>query len=265
MKRVLAGVGTAAAAAMVMLGCSQTESDTTAQPAFHPPALTDAGQAQTSDALAPTGQPTTPSSSMTPVPPPLVTPDRLRTLLLPPDVAGPIVGSPLGFAKRFDQPAPPLDLGEHAQCAVLFGPGMTAYGTEWTAYKGTQQKNREDDADTVVGQGIGSYPSPQAARTAFTAAFAPALTDCDNVTVHNPRDTDPKVSWQFHVTTVNDERAQWNRVQLVDGKPVDWSCAYQASLKSNVWLYTSVCRRGEGGASAATQLAEQLMLWFPTA
>ncbi|RRR45240.1 sensor domain-containing protein [Mycolicibacter terrae] len=263
MKRVFAGMGAAALSAMALLGCSHNgdPADEPAQ-AVRLPAPGETTKAQTSEAVAPTGEPAA-RSSMTPVPPPLVLPDRLRTLLLPPDVSGPIVGSPLGFEKRYDQPAPPVDLGEHAECAVLLGPAMPAFGFEWTAYKGAQQKDREDNADTVVGQGVASYPDPDKARAAFAAAFPAELRKCDGVAVHNPRDTAANLSWQFHVTTVEGTRAQWSRVQLVDGKPVDWSCAYEADVKSNVLLYTSLCRRDGGGAEEAARLAERLMVWIP--
>ncbi len=109
MKRVLAGVGVAGLAAMAMLGCSHGgDQDGEAGQAVKLPSPGDTTKAQTSEALAPTGEPAG-RSSMSPVPPPLVLPDRLRTLLVPPDVSGPIVGSPLGFEKRFDQPAPPVE------------------------------------------------------------------------------------------------------------------------------------------------------------
>ena len=263
MRRVLAGVGVAGLAAMAMLGCSHGgDQDGGAGQAVKLPSPGDSTKAQTSEALAPTGEPAG-RSSMSPVPPPLVLPDRLRTLLVPPDVSGPIVGSPLGFEKRFDQPAPPVTPDEHAECAVLLGPAMPAFGFEWTAYKGAQQKDREENADIVVGQGAGSYPDADKARAAFAAAFPAELRTCDGVAVHNPRDTDANVTWQFHVATVDGTRAQWSRVQLADGKPLDWSCAYEADVKSNVLLYTSLCRRGAGGAEAAAKLAERLMVWIP--
>lgn len=262
MKRVLAGAGVAGLAAMVLLGCSHGDEQAGDAQAVRPPAAGDTTKAQTSEAVAPTGAPAG-RSSMTPVPPPLVLPDRLRTLLVPSDVSGPIVGSPLGFEKRFDQPAPPVALDENSECAVLLGPAMPAFGFEWTAYKGAQQKDREDNADTVVGQGVGSYPDGEKARAAFGAAFPAELRKCDGVAVHNPRDTDANVTWQFHVTATDATRAQWSRVQLADGKPLDWSCAYEADVKSNVLLYTSVCRRGSGGAEAAAKLAERLMVWIP--
>ncbi|MEB3034356.1 sensor domain-containing protein [[Mycobacterium] nativiensis] len=262
MKRVLAGMGVAGLAAMAMLGCSHSGDTAGDAGAVRVPPPGDTTKAQTSEAVAPAGEPAT-YSSITPVPPPLVLPDRLRTLLLPPDVSGPIVGSPLGFEKRFDQPAPPVNPGEHSECAVLLGPAMPAFGFDWTAYKGAQQKDREENADTVVGQGVGSYPDTDKAHAAFGAAFPSELRKCDGVAVHNPRDADANVTWQFHVTTVDGARVQWSRVQLIDGKPVDWSCAYESDVKSNVLLYTSVCRRGAGGAEAAAKLAERLMLWIP--
>lgn len=262
MRRISAGVGVAGLVAMALLGCSHGDDDAGQAQAVRVPAPGDTTKAQTSEAVAPTGA-AAGQTSMRPVPPPLVMPDRLRTLLLPPDVSGPIVGSPLGFDKRFDQPAPPVELGEHSDCAVLLGPAMPAFGFEWTAYKGAQQKDREEDADVVVGQGAGSYPDTDKARAAFGAAFPAGLRECDGVAVRSPRDADAAVTWQFHVTAVGGTRAQWSRVQLVDGKPVDWSCSYEADVKSNVLLYTSVCRRGAGGADAAAKLAERLMVWIP--
>ncbi|ORA76981.1 hypothetical protein BST28_19345 [Mycolicibacter kumamotonensis] len=263
MKRVFAGVGAVSLAAMVLLGCSHSgDSAGESAQAVRLPAPGDTSKAETAEAVAPTGEPAA-RSSMTPVPPPLVLPDRLRTLLLPPDVSGPIVGSPLGFEKRYDQPAPPVDLTEHAECSVLLGPAMPAFGFEWTAYKGAQQRDREENADTVVGQGAGSYPDPEKARGAFAAAFPAELRKCDGVVVHNPRDTAADLTWQFRVTAVEGTRAQWSRAQHIDGKPVDWNCAYEADVKSNVLLYTSVCRRGAGAAEAAARLAERLMVWIP--
>jgi hypothetical protein len=263
MKRLLAGVGTAGLVAMLVLGCSHSDSGGNTVAANRLPAPTDTTRGETPDPLAPTGESSSGLTSVTPIPPPLVTPERLRTLLLPPDVSGPIVGSPLGFEKRFDQPAPPLDLGDRSSCAVLFGPSVRDYGNEWTAYKGAQQKNAEDNADHVVGQGVGSYPDVETARGAFSAAFPASLSGCNSVAVHNPRDNDPQVTWRFQVATVDGARAQWSRVQLVGGKPVDWSCAYESRLKSNVMLYTSVCQHGSGGASAATRLADRMVIWFP--
>lgn len=263
MKRVLAAVGVAGLVAMAMLGCSRgDDQDGGSAQAVRLPSPGDTTKAETSEAVAPAGEPGR-RSSMSPVPPPLVLPDRLRTLPLPADVSGPIVGSPLGFEKRFDQPAPPVTLDEHAECTVLLGPAMPAFGFEWTAYKGAQQKDREENADVVVGQGVASYPDTDKARAAFSAAFPAELRKCEGVAVHNPRDTDANVSWQFHVPTVDGTRAQWSRVQLADDKPLDWSCAYEADVKSNVVLYTSVCRRGAGGAEAAAKLAERLMVWIP--
>ncbi len=265
MKRVLAGVGGVGLTAMLLLGCSHSGSGPAAAP-VHLPAPTNATKAQTSDALAPSGSPSA-SPSAKPVPPPLVTPDRLRTLLVPPDVSGPMVGSPLGFEKLFNQPAPAIDLGNRSSCAVLFGPTVRDYGREWTAYKGAQQKNAEDNADHVVGQGAGSYADPETARQAFAAAFPPALTDCNSLAVNNPRDNNPQITWRFDVSSIDGANARWTRVQLNGGQPTDWSCAYQARLKSNVVLYASVCERGDGAAAAAAtdQLTDRMLIWFPDA
>jgi hypothetical protein len=262
MRNVLAGVGGAALAAMLILGCSHPAPGPASAP-IHIPAPTDTTKGQTSDALAPTGPPSSRPASAKPVPPPVVTPDRLRTLVLPPDVSGPIVGSPLGFEKLFNQPAPAIDLGNRSSCAVLFGPTVRDYGREWTAYKGAQQKNAEDNADHVVGQGAGSYPDADTARRAFAAAFPPSLSDCNSVAVNNPRDNNPQITWRFDVAAVDGASARWGRVQLIDGKPADWSCAYEARLKSNVVLYASVCEHGDGGAAAATQLTDRMLIWFP--
>jgi hypothetical protein len=264
MKRVLAGMGGVGLAVMVLLGCTHSQPGPNSA-INHLPAPGNTTKGDTSDALAPSGAPSPGPTSTKPVPPPLVTPDKLRSLLLAPDVSGPIVGSPLGFEKLFDQPAPALDLGDRSPCAVLFGPSMRDYGREWTAYKGAQQKNSEDNADHVVGQGAASYPDTDAARSAFSAAFPASLSACNSVAVHNPRDANPQVTWQFQVTTVDGAHAQWSRVQLIDGKPVDWSCAYESRLKSNVVLYTSVCEHGTGGAAAAAQLADRMLVWFPDA
>jgi PknH-like extracellular domain len=261
MKNVLAGIGGAGLAALLILGCSHSGPGPSAAP-LHIPAATDTTKGQTSDALAPTGPPSSPAS-VKPVPPPLVSPERLRTLVLPPDVSGPIVGSPLGFEKLFNQPAPALDLRDRASCAVLFGPSVHDYGRDWTAYKGAQQKNSEDNADHVVGQGAGSYPDRDAARRAFAAAFPPSLSDCNSVTVNNPRDNNSQITWRFDVSGVDEATARWSRVQLTDGNPSGWSCAYEARVKSNVVLYASVCEHGDGGPAAATQLADRMLIWFP--
>lgn len=261
MKNVPAAVGAAAGVAMLVLGCSHPASAPEA-PAVHVPVPTDTAQGQTSDALAPSGPPST-SAVAKPVPPPLVTPDRLRTLVVPPDVSGPIVGSPLGFEKLFNQPAPAIDLGARSSCAVLFGPTVREYGKDWTAYKGAQQKNAEDNADHVVGQGAGSYPDADTARRAFVAAFPPSLSECNTVAVNNPRDNNPQTTWRFDVSSVDAASARWRRAQLNGGQPTDWSCAYEARLKSNVVVYVSVCERGDGGAAAAGQLADRMLIWFP--
>jgi hypothetical protein len=246
---------------MLLLGCAHSGSGAGSAP-VRIPVPTDTTRGQTADALAPSGPPSA-SPTAKPVPPPLVTPDRLRTLLVPPDVSGPIVGSPLGFEKLFNQPAPAIDLGDRSSCAVLFGPTVHDYGREWTAYKGAQQKNAEDNADHVVGQGAGSYSDPDAARHAFTVAFPPSLSDCNSVAVNNPRDNDPQITWRFDVSNVDGASARWSRVQLNGGKPTDWSCAYEARLKSNVVLYASVCEHGNGGAAAASQLTDRMLIWFP--
>ena len=262
-KRLLGGIGGASLAAMLILGCSHSGSGQEAAP-VHLPAATDTTKGQTSDALAPSGPPSA-SASAKPVPPALVTPDRLRTLLVPPDVSGPMVGSPLGFEKLFNQPAPAIDLRERFSCAVLFGPTVRDYGRDWTAYKGVQQKNAEDNADHVVGQGAGSYPDPETARRAFAAAFPPSLTDCNSVAVTNPRDNNSQITWRFDVSTIDGASARWSRVQLNSGQPTDWSCAYQARLKSNVVVYASVCEHGDAGAAAAGQVADRMLIWFPDA
>lgn len=263
MKHLLGGVGGAGLAAMLILGCSHSGPGADSGPA-RLPALTDTTKGQTSDALAPSGPPSA-SPTPKPVPPPLVTPDRLRTLLIPPDVSGPIVGSPLGFEKLFNQPAPAIDLGDRSSCAVLFGPTVHDYGRDWTAYKGAQQKNAEDNADHVVGQGAGSYQDPDTARRAFIAAFPPSLTQCSSVAVNNPRDNNPEITWRFDVSSVDGASARWSRVQLNGGQPTDWGCAYEARLKSNVVLYASVCEHGDGGAAAADQLTDRMLIWFPDA
>lgn len=246
---------------MLAVGCSHPQPEPETGP-MHVPAPSDSLKGQTSDAVAPSGPPSA-SAEAKPVPPPVVTPDRLRTLVVPPDVSGPIVGSPLGFEKLFNQPAPSIDLGGKSSCAVLFGPTVHDYGREWTAYKGAQQKNAEDNADHVVGQGAGSYADTDTARRAFTAAFPPALTECDGVAVNNPRDKNPQITWRFDVSSVDGASARWTRTQLNGGQPTDWGCAYEARVKSNVLLYTSVCEHGDGGAAAAGQLADRMTVWFP--
>jgi hypothetical protein len=263
MKRILAGVGGAGLTAMLLLGCAHSDSGAGSAPA-RIPVPTDTTRGQTSDAVAPSGPPSAVASAK-PVPPPLVTPDRLRTLLVFPDVSGPMVGSPLGFEKLFNQPAPAIDLHDRSSCAVLFGPTVHDYGREWTAYKGAQQKNAEDNADHVVGQGAGSYADPDTARHAFIAAFPPSLRDCNSVAVNNPRDSDPQITWRFDVSSVDGASARWSRVQLNGGQPTDWSCAYEARLKSNVVLYASVCEHGDGGAAASSQLTDRMLIWFPDA
>ena len=263
MKRVLAGVGSIGLAAMLSVGCSHSGPGASPAPA-RLPAPTDTAKGQTSDAVAPSGPPSA-SASVKPVPPPLVTPDRLRTLLVPPDVSGPMVGSPLGFEKLFNQPASAIDLGDRSSCAVLFGPTVHDYGRDWTAYKGAQQKNAEDNADHVVGQGAGSYEDPEAARRAFAAAFPPALTNCSSVAVNNPRDNNAQISWRFDVSSIDGATARWSRVQLNGGHATDWNCGYEARLKSNVVLYASVCEHGEGGAAAAGKLTDRMLIWFPDA
>jgi PknH-like extracellular domain len=263
MNRVLAGVGGASLAAMLIVGCSHSGSGAGSAPVQFP-VPTDTTRGQTSDAVAPSG-PQSAAASAKPVPPPLVTPDRLRTLVVPPDVSGPIVGSPLGFEKLFNQPAPALDLGSRSSCAVLFGPTVRDYGKEWTAYKGAQQKNAEDNSDHVVGQGAGSYPDTDAARAAFAAAFPPAVSECNSVAVNNPRDTNTQITWRFDVSSVDGASARWSRIQLNGGQPTDWSCAYEARLKSNVVLYASVCEHGDSGAAAAGQLTDRMLIWFPDA
>jgi hypothetical protein len=261
MSQVLAGIGGASLAAMVIVGCAHSGSAGSSAPVqFAVP--TDTTRGQTSDALAPSGSPSA-SPAAKPVPPPIVTPDRLRTLVVPPDVSGPIVGSPLGFEKLFNQPAPALDLGGRSSCAALFGPTVRDYGRDWTAYKGAQQKNAEENADHVVGQGAGSYPDAETARRAFVAAFPPSLNECNSVAVNNPRDSNPQISWRFDVSSVDGAGARWSRVQLNGGQPTDWSCAYEARLKSNVVLYASVCEHGDGGAAAASQLTDRMLIWFP--
>jgi hypothetical protein len=263
MKRVLAGVGSIGLAAMLSVGCSHSGPGASPAP-VRLPAPTDTAKGQTSDAIAPSGPPSA-SASVKPVPPPLVTPDRLRTLLVPPDVSGPMVGSPLGFEKLFNQPAPAIDLGDRSSCAVLFGPTVHDYGRDWTAYKGAQQKNAEDNADHVVGQGAGSYEDPEAARRAFAAAFPPALTNCSSVAVNNPRDNNAQISWRFDVSSIDGATARWSRVQLNGGQPTDWNCGYEARLKSNVVVYASVCEHGDGGAAAAGKLTDRMLIWFPDA
>lgn len=261
--RVLAGVGGAGLAALLIVGCSHSESGAGPAPVQFPvPTGTTSGQ--TSDAVAPSGPPSAVASAK-PVPPPLVTPDRLRTLLVPPDVSGPMAGSPLGFEKLFNEPAPAIDLGARSSCAVLFGPTVHDYGRDWTAYKGAQQKNAEDNADHVVGQGAGSYSDPETARRAFAAAFPPSLSDCNSVALNNPHDNNPQITWRLDVSSVDGASARWSRVQLNGGQPTDWSCAYQARLKSNVVLYASVCEHGGGGAVAAGQLTDRMLIWFPDA
>lgn len=263
MKHVLAGIGGVGLVAMLTVGCAHSGPGASAGP-VRLPAPTDTTKGQTSDALAPSGPPS-PSPTPKPVPPPLVTADRLRTLVVPPDVSGPIVGSPLGFEKLFNQPAPAIDLGDRSSCAVLFGPTAHDYGRDWTAYKGAQQKNAEDNADHVVGQGAASYPDPETARRAFASAFPPALVDCNSVAVNNPRDKDAQITWRFDVSSVDGASARWSRVQLNGGQPADWSCAYEARLKSNVVVYASVCEHGDGGVAAAAQLTDRMLIWFPDA
>jgi hypothetical protein len=263
MMRLLAGVGGLGLAAMLAVGCAHSGPGASTAP-VGPPAPTDTAKGQTSDALAPSGSPSA-SLSAKPVPPPLVTPDRLRTLLVPPDVSGPMVGSPLGFEKLFNQPAPAINVADHASCAVLLGPTVHDYGREWTAYKGAQQKNAEDNADHVVGQGAGSYSDPETARRAFAAAFPPSLTDCNSVAVNNPRDNDGHITWRFDVSNIDGASARWSRVQLNGGQPTDWSCAYEARLKSNVVVYASVCERGDAGVAAVGQLTDRMLIWFPDA
>jgi hypothetical protein len=245
------------------VGCSHSGSGPSSPPVQFP-VPTDTARGQTSDAVAPSGSPAA-GPAAKPVPPPLVTPDRLRTLVVPPDVSGPIVGSPLGFEKLFNQPAPALDLGDRSSCAVLFGPTVREYGRDWTAYKGAQQKNAEDNADHVVGQGAGSYPDTDAARRAFATAFPPSLSECNSVVVNNPRDSNTQITWRFDVSSIDGAGARWSRVQLNGGQPTDWSCAYQARLKSNVVLYASVCEHGDSGSAAAGQLTDRMLIWFPDA
>jgi hypothetical protein len=146
---------------------------------------------------------------------------------------------------------------------VLFGPSAHDYGRDWTAYKGAQQKNSEENADHVVSQGAGSYPDADSARRAFAAAFPPSLSDCNAVAVNNPRDNNPQITWRFDVSSVDAASARWSRVQLTGGNPSDWSCAYEARLKSNVVLYASVCEHGDGGAAAVTQITDRMLIWFP--
>jgi hypothetical protein len=263
LNRVLTGLGSVSLAAMLIVGCSHSGSGPSSPPVQFP-VPTDTARGQTSDAVAPSGSPAA-GPAAKPVPPPLVTPDRLRTLVVPPDVSGPIVGSPLGFEKLFNQPAPALDLGNRSSCAVLFGPTVREYGRDWTAYKGAQQKNAEDNADHVVGQGAGSYPDTDAARRAFATAFPPSLSECNSVVVNNPRDSNTQITWRFDVSSIDGAGARWSRVQLNGGQPTDWSCAYQARLKSNVVLYASVCEHGDSGSAAAGQLTDRMLIWFPDA
>ena len=216
MNRVLAGVGGVGLAALLIVGCSHSGSGAGSAPVEFPVA-TDTTRGQTSDAVAPSGPPSAAASAKA-VPPPLVTPDRLRTLVVPPDVSGPIVGSPLGFEKLFNQPAPALDVGGRSACAVLFGPTVHDYGRDWTAYKGAQQKSAEESRSRRrAGRRV--YADPDTAHRAFTAAFPPSLSDCNSVAVNNPRDNNPQITWRFDVSSVDDASARWSRVSSTVASP----------------------------------------------
>ena len=134
-----------------------------------------------------------------------------------------MVGSPLGFEKLFNQPAPAIDLGDRSSCAVLFGPTVHDYGRDWR-YRLQKARNRRTPKTTLTtwsGRALGLTRTPKPARRAFAAAFPPALTNCNSVAVNNPRDNNAQITWRFDVSSIDGATARWSRVQLNGDQPTD--------------------------------------------
>jgi hypothetical protein len=103
---------------------------------------------------------------------------------------------------------------------------------------------------------VATYPDASTATRTFRAAFNPTLLSCDGVV---GKDLEGKFESTFEVEEVTGDNATWTSTPLVGGKPIGFSCAYEARVQDNVLFGVRLCQSDEG-ASAATTAMEELII-----
>ncbi len=263
MKRRLVAVGWFGVTALLVAGChldgSRDESATATRTTAPEPTI---------DAAAPSGKsaPETSATPASPPPPVLVSQAQLGAVIVTPEMVSELLGAKLGFVKERLEPASPYTIaGEQSRCAPLTALASSqTLGSDYTAYRGVSERDKEDAAasDHTVRQDAAAYADVKSARAAFGTAFDPALRDCNGALVHVDGE-DAQNGWRLEVKELTAERVQVNKIQLKDGKPMNWSCGNTARTKNNVIYSALVCQWGDDAPAGAVAITDRMQSFIP--
>lgn len=188
--------------------------------------------------------------------PPLTT-SQLSGLLLDPSDLESIMGAPLHVVESRDSMYRNEPLADG--CLVWAEAQEHNYtGTDWSAIRLQELRDRDDDADHIVYQAVVSFPDVAGADQ----YYADQVTEwdrCDDqqVDLHDPGDPNAHY-WSLSEATDNDGVLTLTRVQ--QESTGGWSCQRALTVGNNVIVEVSACayRIADEAAEIAVQIAENI-------
>jgi hypothetical protein len=193
-----------------------------------------------------------PDKPAPPTPANFLAQNKIRSVIVGAQQVSKILGVPLGFTSFLPYPPDPRDLGDKSNCSVLEGPDAKSLGIniDYIAYRQANYQEDKDNYQHAIFQQATIYPDEQTASGFFQNAFK-GLNGCDNALL--PTGV-PNVQFQMQPPTVTGNTAQWASIELTNGQPDTWRCAYNYRAQSNVFFGARMCQFGD-----PTQLVSQIV------
>jgi PknH-like extracellular domain len=196
----------------------------------------------------------------TPEPADFLAPNKIKSLTVGVEQVGKVVGANLGDSNTYLSPPDPKDLGDKSHCGVLDGPDANSFGinVDYTAFRQTDYREDKDNYQHVIDQQAATYVDTQTASGKFQNALK-GLEGCDGTLV--PTAT-PNLQFRLQAPTITGNSAQWSIIELTDGQPDTWRCAFNFRTQSNVVFAVKICQYGNP-TDVVGQIADQMASSIP--
>jgi PknH-like extracellular domain len=190
-----------------------------------------------------------------------LSPDKVKSVILGVPQVSEIVGSNMGVSEKGYYPPDPRDLGTKSYCSPLLGPDSNSYGVnvDYTAFREIDLREDKDNYQHIVNQQVATYADADTASRTFQNTLR-GLGGCEGARV--PAGPNPDEQFQLQAPTINDNSARWAFIQLVNGQPNTWRCAFDFRSQSNVVFTAKVCQYGNP-VDVVSQVADQMAKSIP--
>ena len=181
--------------------------------------------------------------------------NKIRSVIVGVQQVSKILGASLGYSTFFPYPPEPRDLGDKSNCGVLEGPDTNSFGinVDYTAYREADYREDKDTYQHAIYQQAAIYADAQTASHFFQNAFN-GINGCDGALVANGT---PNSQFQLQAPIVTGNTAQWVFIELTNGQPDTWRCAFNYRVQSNVFFGSRVCQYGDP-TQLVGQIADQM-------